>query len=67
MRLDATLPPTHLNQVAEIAGAAESMGFDTLWASETMHDPFLPGALVWAGAGMTVLFDATAEAGSRSG
>lgn len=45
MRLDAALPPTHLNQVAEIARAAEGLGFDTLWATETMHDPFLPGAL----------------------
>jgi probable F420-dependent oxidoreductase len=32
--------------VPEIARAAEAMGFDTLWGTETMHDPFLPGALV---------------------
>lgn len=47
MRLDASLPPIHLNQVAEIAHAAESMGFDTLWGTETMHDPFLPGTLTF--------------------
>ena len=47
MRLDAALPPTHLNQVVEIARAAEALGFDTLWATETQHDPFLPGALTF--------------------
>jgi probable F420-dependent oxidoreductase len=45
MRLDAALPPTHLSQVPEIARAAENLGFDTLWGTETMHDPFLPGIL----------------------
>jgi len=32
--------------VPEIARAADALGFDTLWGTETMHDPFLPGALI---------------------
>lgn len=44
--LDATLPPVPLTSIPAIAQAAESMGFHTLWSSETMHDPFLPGPLV---------------------
>ncbi len=46
MLLDTTLPPTDLSAVPALARAAESMGFSTLWSSETMHDPFLPGALI---------------------
>ncbi len=46
MRLDAVLPPTHLQSVPEIARAAEAMGFDALWTTETQHDPFLPCALI---------------------
>ena len=46
MFLDATLPPTPLSHVPAIACAAQDMGFDALWATETIHDPFLPGALI---------------------
>jgi probable F420-dependent oxidoreductase len=46
MLLDAALPPTSLSAIPTISHAAEAMGFDTLWSSETMHDPFLPGPLV---------------------
>ncbi|MBP1702559.1 MAG: luciferase family protein, partial [Chloroflexi bacterium] len=46
MYLDASLPPGPLAQVPGIARAAESLGFDALWSTETLHDPFLPGALV---------------------
>ena len=46
MILDAVSPPTHLSAVPSIAREAESMGFNALWSSETMHDPFLPGALI---------------------
>jgi len=46
MIIDATLPLVQLSSVAAIARAAEAAGFHTLWATETMHDPFLPGALV---------------------
>jgi probable F420-dependent oxidoreductase len=46
MKIDISLPPSHLNSVPEYARAAEKMGFDTLWTTETQHDPFLPGALI---------------------
>lgn len=45
MLLDAALPPVTLAEVPEIAKEAERLGFDTLWSSETIHDPFLPFAL----------------------
>ena len=43
---DATLPLVPLTAVPGIAQAAESLGFNTLWTTETMHDPFLPCPLV---------------------
>ena len=46
MEFDATLSPTNLSAVAEIAQAAEKIGFDALWCPETSHDPFLPGVLI---------------------
>jgi len=46
MLIDATLPPVPLESVPQIAKAAEALGFDALWSTETMHDPFLPGSLV---------------------
>ncbi len=45
MILDASLPPVPLVSVPEIARAAEATGFNALWGTETMHDPFLPGTL----------------------
>jgi probable F420-dependent oxidoreductase len=44
--LDAGLPPVRLEAISAIAQAAETMGFDALWSTETQHDPFLPGALI---------------------
>ncbi len=35
-----------LKDVPTLARAAESIGFDALWSSETQHDPFLPLALI---------------------
>lgn len=46
MKLDASLPPVPLKSIPDIARGAEALGFDALWSSETIHDPFLPGALV---------------------
>lgn len=46
MKLDAALPPISLSEVPTIARAAEAAGFDCLWTTETMHDPFLPHALI---------------------
>ncbi len=37
---------TDLKDVPTVARAAESIGFDALWSSETQHDPFLPLTLV---------------------
>ncbi len=46
MLFDASLPPVPLKDVPAIVRAAEAIGFHTLWATETVHDPFLPGALL---------------------
>jgi probable F420-dependent oxidoreductase len=46
MKLDAALPPTRLANVPAIAKAAETLGFSTLWTTETQHDPFLPHTLI---------------------
>ncbi len=46
MKLDAALPPVSLSEVPAIAHAAEAAGFNGLWTTETMHDPFLPHALI---------------------
>ena len=46
MKLDAALPSVHLAQVPAIAQAAEALGFDCLWTTETQHDPFLPHTLI---------------------
>ena len=46
MHLDANLPTVPLQDVPAIATAAERLGFDGLWSSETRHDPFLPCPLI---------------------
>src|SRR5512139_1360566 len=46
MYIDATMPPVPLKATAAIAQAAEALGFDALWTNETIHDPFLPGAII---------------------
>jgi probable F420-dependent oxidoreductase len=46
MKIDASLPPISLSEVPVIAQAAEALGFNALWSTETVHDPFLPGALI---------------------
>lgn len=63
MKLDAALPPTSLKNVPRSATAAQQAGFDCLWTSETMHDPFLPCSLIAehsqtlkAGTGIAVSF-----------
>jgi probable F420-dependent oxidoreductase len=44
--IDATLPPVPLSKVPTIARVAEELGFTALWSTETMHDPFLPAAII---------------------
>jgi probable F420-dependent oxidoreductase len=46
MKFDAALAPMQLRDVPAVANAAEKMGFDALWTSETQHNPFLPCALI---------------------
>jgi probable F420-dependent oxidoreductase len=46
MKFDAALAPMHLGDVPAVAEAAEQIGFDALWTSETQHNPFLPCALI---------------------
>jgi probable F420-dependent oxidoreductase len=46
MYIDAVLPPVSLSKVPQTAESAEGLGFNALWCPETMHDPFLPGALI---------------------
>ena len=45
MKIDAGTLASHLREVPALARAAEEIGFDGLWTSETQHDPFLPLAL----------------------
>lgn len=43
MKLDASIGfATDLKDVPGLAKAAETIGFDAIWTSETQHDPFLP-------------------------
>ena len=42
MKFDTTLLTTALSQMPTLTQAAEAMGFDAVWTSETAHDPFLP-------------------------
>jgi probable F420-dependent oxidoreductase len=43
MRFDASIGfATDLIAVGTLAQAAEAIGFDAIWTSETQHDPFLP-------------------------
>ena len=61
MKLDASMGfATPLNDVPALARAAESIGFDAIWSSETQHDPFLP--LTHAAAATTRLQFGTAVA-----
>jgi len=46
MKLDASLPSVNLSAISETARAAEALGFDALWTTETQHDPFLPCTLI---------------------
>jgi len=46
MKIDTNIVASSLRQVPALAQAAEAMGFDGIWASETSHDPFLMSALM---------------------
>ncbi len=42
MKIDTNILIPKLSDITAAAQAAEAIGFDTLWVSETLHDPFLP-------------------------
>lgn len=42
MRFDVSIMAPSLSEVPRYVQAAEEVGFDALWTSETQHDPFLP-------------------------
>src|SRR5512147_2981441 len=42
MKFDASIGLAELKDAGALAQAAEAIGFDAVWASETQHDPFLP-------------------------
>jgi probable F420-dependent oxidoreductase len=45
VKFDANLPPSWLKDVSPAVLAAEQLGFDAVWTSETSHNPFLPHAI----------------------
>ena len=49
MKLDVKAWVDSPGETLSAAKAAEAMGFDTFWASETTHDPFLLAGLAGAG------------------
>ncbi len=46
MKIDTNIVVGNLRDVPALAQAAEEIGFEGLWSSETSHDPFLMSALV---------------------
>jgi probable F420-dependent oxidoreductase len=66
MHVDAKLAYTTLHDVPTIAIAAERLGFDGLWTSETNHDPFLAMTLAAANTAQMTLGTAVALAFTRS-
>lgn len=46
MKIDTNFPPLDLDQVPAFTRAAEAIGFNAIWTSETQHDPFLPLPLI---------------------
>ena len=46
MKIDAALTSVNLKEMPTVAQAAEAMGFDGVWTSETQHEAFLPLPLV---------------------
>jgi probable F420-dependent oxidoreductase len=68
MKLDVGLAVDgkHLPRIAEIARAAEVLGFAAIWTSETKHDAFLPLVLVAEHTQRIALGTSVAIAFSRS-
>jgi probable F420-dependent oxidoreductase len=66
MKLDTSLASAPLSEVGPAARAAEELGYDALWTSETNHDPFLPLVLAAAHTSRVKLGTSIAVAFPRS-
>ena len=66
MKIDVGVLVPNLLDMAETARAAEEIGFDCLWTSETQHEPFLPLAIAAEHTSRIELGTAIAVAFARS-
>ena len=67
MKFDASIGfGTHFEDIGLLAQAAEAIGFEAIWTSETQHDPFLPLPLVAAQTSRLQFGTAVAIAFARS-
>jgi probable F420-dependent oxidoreductase len=66
MKLDTGLATAPLSECGAAARAAEELGFDALWTSETNHDPFLPLVLAARSTSRVKLGTSIAVAFARS-
>ena len=66
MKLDVGMLTHDLKTTADYARKVEAMGYDTLWSSETQHDPFLPLAVAATSTSRIKLGTNIATAFSRS-
>jgi len=66
MKIDTNVAVSSLRDVPALAQAAEAMGFDGIWSSETSHDPFLISALIAENTRQVALGTAIAVAFPRS-
>ncbi len=66
MKIDVGVLVPNLLDIPELARAAEEIGFDALWTSETQHDAFLPLALAAEHTSRLELGTSIAVAFSRS-
>lgn len=66
MQIDVLLGRLPLAEIPALARAAEQMGFDGLWTTESQHDPFLPLTLAAHATSRLTLGTAIAVAFPRS-
>jgi probable F420-dependent oxidoreductase len=66
MKIDVGVLVPNLNDMPAISRAAEEIGFDCLWTSETQHEPFMPLALAAEHTSRIELGTAIAVAFARS-
>jgi probable F420-dependent oxidoreductase len=66
VKFDVSIAPESIDEVPHLAQAAEELGFDAVWTSETRHDPFLPLAVLAGCTGRVRFGTAIAVAFARS-